>query len=131
MQWIAPSEKDTATNTLEKRLWEAADQLRANSGLTAAQYSSPVLGLIFLRFAEAKRVLLHQPREGGSGPVEMHFLDPPRLLRVDPQQPLDIGAHAFVDEVEQPARRRVQAVVEVENPIADMGEARVHQPMER
>ena len=44
MQWIAPSEKDTATNTLEKRLWEAADQLRANSGLTAAQYSSPVLG---------------------------------------------------------------------------------------
>ena len=54
MLWIAPSEKDTATNTLEKRLWEAADQLRANSGLTAAQYSSPVLGLIFLRFAEAR-----------------------------------------------------------------------------
>ena len=54
MQWIALSEKDTATNTLEKRLWEAADQLRANSGLTAAQYSSPVLGLIFLRFAEAR-----------------------------------------------------------------------------
>lgn len=54
MQWIAPSEKDTATNTLEKRLWEAADQLRANSGLTAAQYSTPVLGLIFLRFAEAR-----------------------------------------------------------------------------
>src|SRR6266542_118393 len=54
MQWIAPSEKDTATNTLEKRLWEAADQLRANSGLTAAQYSTPGLGLIFLRFAEAR-----------------------------------------------------------------------------
>jgi len=54
MQWIAPSEKDTATNTLETRLWEAADQLRANSGLTAAQYSTPVLGLIFLRFAEAR-----------------------------------------------------------------------------
>ncbi|MCX6930861.1 MAG: hypothetical protein NT154_47810, partial [Verrucomicrobia bacterium] len=33
MIWIAPSEKDTATNTLEKRLWDAADQLRANSGL--------------------------------------------------------------------------------------------------
>jgi len=54
MQWIAQSEKDNATNTLEKRLWEAADQLRANSGLTAAQYSNPVLGLIFLRFAEAR-----------------------------------------------------------------------------
>ncbi len=54
MQWIAPSEKDTATNTLETRLWAAADQLRANSGLTAAQYSTPVLGLIFLRFAESR-----------------------------------------------------------------------------
>ena len=37
-----------------KRLWSAADQLRANSGLNAAQYSQPVLGLIFLRFAEAR-----------------------------------------------------------------------------
>jgi type I restriction enzyme M protein len=54
MQWIAPAERDTATDTLEKRLWAAADQFRANSGLTAAQYSAPVLGLIFLRFAEAR-----------------------------------------------------------------------------
>ena len=54
MQWIAPSERDSATNTLETRLWQAADQLRANSGLTSAQYSTPVLGLIFLRFAEAR-----------------------------------------------------------------------------
>src|SRR5712664_1287445 len=54
MHWIAPSEKDTANGTLEKRLWDAADQFRANSGLTAAQYSQPVLGLIFLRFAEVK-----------------------------------------------------------------------------
>ena len=54
MRWIAPTSKDTATATLEKNLWSAADQLRANSGLTAAQYSQPVLGLIFLRFADAK-----------------------------------------------------------------------------
>src|SRR5438552_18372765 len=54
MQWIAPSEKDVATDTLKKRLWAAADQLRANSGLTSAQYSQPVLGLIFLRFAEVR-----------------------------------------------------------------------------
>jgi len=56
MHWIAPSEKDTANGTLEKRLWDAADQFRANSGLTAAQYSQPVLGLIFLRFAEVRFV---------------------------------------------------------------------------
>ena len=40
--------------TLEKRLWGAADQFCANSGLTAAQYSAPVLGMIFLRFAETR-----------------------------------------------------------------------------
>ena len=51
---IAPPEKDAASNTLEKRLWAAADQFRANSGLSAAQYSQPVLGLIFLRFAEVR-----------------------------------------------------------------------------
>jgi len=37
---------------LEKRLWSAADQLRANTGLTSQEYSRPVLGLIFLRYAE-------------------------------------------------------------------------------
>jgi len=37
---------------LEKRLWAAADQLRANTGLTSQEYSRPVLGLIFLRYAE-------------------------------------------------------------------------------
>jgi type I restriction enzyme M protein len=54
MRWIAPAEKNLATATLEKRLWAAADELRANSGLTSAQYGQPVLGLIFLRFADAK-----------------------------------------------------------------------------
>jgi type I restriction enzyme M protein len=47
-------EKDTATATLEKRLWDAADQFRANSGLKAQEYSGPILGLIFLRFAEVR-----------------------------------------------------------------------------
>jgi len=32
MQWIAPSEKDTASATLEKQLSAATDQLCANSG---------------------------------------------------------------------------------------------------
>jgi hypothetical protein len=32
---------------VEKKLWESADQLRANSNLSAAEYSVPVLGLIF------------------------------------------------------------------------------------
>jgi type I restriction enzyme M protein len=39
---------------LERRLWDAADELRANSGLKASEYASPVLGLIFLRFADTR-----------------------------------------------------------------------------
>ena len=54
MIWIAPSERDSDNAALETRLWAAADQLRANSGLTSQQYSQPVLGLIFLRFAEVR-----------------------------------------------------------------------------
>jgi type I restriction enzyme M protein len=54
MQWIAPTEKDAGSTSLEKRLWDAADQFRANSGLKAQEYSGPILGLIFLRFAEVR-----------------------------------------------------------------------------
>jgi type I restriction enzyme M protein len=54
MIWIAPTEKDTDNAALEKRLWDAADQFRANSGLKSQEYSAPVLGLIFLRFAEVR-----------------------------------------------------------------------------
>src|SRR5271155_375948 len=39
---------------VEKRLWEAADELRANSKLKSSEYSIPVLGLIFLRYADQK-----------------------------------------------------------------------------
>lgn len=60
MHWIAPSAKDTATATLEKNLWDAADQFRANSGLKAQEYSGPILGLIFLRFAEVRFALQHK-----------------------------------------------------------------------
>jgi len=37
---------------LEKRLWEVADELRANSDLKSSEYSPPVLGLIFLKYAD-------------------------------------------------------------------------------
>jgi len=36
------------------RLWEAADELRANSKLKMSQFSTPVLGLVFLRYADHK-----------------------------------------------------------------------------
>jgi type I restriction enzyme M protein len=42
------------TTEIEKRLWNAADELRANSKLKSSEYSVPVLGLIFLRYADYK-----------------------------------------------------------------------------
>jgi len=38
-------------NQFETRLWAAADQLWANSNLKPSEFSTPVLGLIFLRYA--------------------------------------------------------------------------------
>jgi type I restriction enzyme M protein len=37
---------------LEADLWSAANNLRANSGLKSSAYSTPVLGIIFLKFAD-------------------------------------------------------------------------------
>ena len=71
MIWIAPSDKDHNSEALEKRLYAAADQFRANSGLTSQKYSQPVLGLIFLRFAEvnfaARRSDLEKADDGRMG----------------------------------------------------------------
>ena len=51
---------------IEERLWDAADELRANSRLKAAEYSVPVLGLIFLRFADSKFDAARKEIEGTS-----------------------------------------------------------------
>src|SRR5256885_7133325 len=63
-------------NEIEKRLWQAADELRANSKLRSSEYSPPVLGLIFLRyashkFAEVERELLKkQSKRREIGPTD-------------------------------------------------------------
>jgi type I restriction enzyme M protein len=38
-------------NDFEKKLRAAADELQVNSKLKSSEYVTPVLGLIFLRFA--------------------------------------------------------------------------------
>lgn len=39
---------------VENRLWAAANQLWANTGLKPSEFSTPVLGLIFLRYADKR-----------------------------------------------------------------------------
>jgi type I restriction enzyme M protein len=55
-------------NQIEKRLWDAADEMRANSKLKSSEYSIPVLGLIFLRYADQKFAAAQKKLEGkGTG----------------------------------------------------------------
>jgi len=46
--------------SIEQSLWNAANQLRANSELKSSEYSYPVLGLIFLKFADYKFTILEK-----------------------------------------------------------------------
>src|SRR4030065_2955348 len=55
-------------NQIEKRLWDAADEMRANSKLKSSEYSIPVLGLIFLRYADQRFTAAQKELEGkGTG----------------------------------------------------------------
>lgn len=70
-----PKKKDRARKTMannnseiERRLWAAADEFRANSNLRSSEYSTPVLGLIFLRYADHRFAQAEKGLEGkGSG----------------------------------------------------------------
>lgn len=61
---------------LENRLWAAANQLWANTGLKPAEFSNPVLGLLFLRYAEKR---FHEAEaklvEGGLNVSEIEKFD--------------------------------------------------------
>ena len=55
-------------NNIESRLWETADELRANSEITSNEYSVPVLSLVILRYADHKFLAATKELEGaGSG----------------------------------------------------------------
>ncbi len=59
---------------LEANLWDSADNLRANSKLTAAEYKDPVLGLILLRYAQNRY-------ERAKQEIEANIPDSPRGKR--------------------------------------------------
>ena len=52
----------------ERRLWDVADEFRANSDLKSSGYATPVLGLIFLRYSDHRFTLAEKELAGkGSG----------------------------------------------------------------
>jgi type I restriction enzyme M protein len=68
----------TDLTELERKLWGTADQLRANSKLKSSEYSIPVLGLIFLLFADRRFGIAQERIEGQAtkrrkiGPADYH-----------------------------------------------------------
>lgn len=57
---------------IERRLWGAADELRANSKLKASEYGEPVLGLLFLRYADARFTEAQKRLEGSQSGCRRH-----------------------------------------------------------
>lgn len=49
--------------TIEKRLWSSADNLRANSNYASNEYFLPVMGLIFLRHAYSRFLMVREAME--------------------------------------------------------------------
>jgi len=66
MHWIAPSDKDNNTAALEKRLWDTADQFRANSVRAAATKVSPFYGLDAINSDQRKQELLALAQGGAT-----------------------------------------------------------------
>ena len=64
---------------LEANLWEAADDLRANSDLTSNEYCMPVLGLIFLRYAESRYEMARTEI------LKEHPVRPGRVFQIRPE----------------------------------------------
>jgi type I restriction enzyme M protein len=55
---------------VESRLWATADQLWANTGLKPSEFSTPVLGLIFLRYADKRFTDLTQALHDQGTPAD-------------------------------------------------------------
>lgn len=92
VRWIADTEKDAASTSLKKRLWDAAGQFRTNSGLEAQEYSGPILGLVFLRFAEV-RFVAQRAKLGKAGVSRRPTLTPD-------QRSIDPGGRFWSDLIQ-------------------------------
>jgi hypothetical protein len=77
-------------------------------------------------------MLAHQAGERGAMLMEMRLLHTFGLDRVTAKQPRDVSAHSLVNQVEKAGRCRIEAIVEVEDPVRDVTEegceARNHVP---
>jgi len=78
---------------LEEKLWAAAEQLRANGSLKLNEITEPILGLIFLKFADVRfkraKVQIDELRRGSQQAVATKGRNQTRSTRVRPVTPDD------------------------------------------
>jgi type I restriction enzyme M protein len=78
MHWTEPATSEDSHAELEKKLWDAANQLWAGASLKPSEYSPTVLGLIFLRYADVRFASVEKdlkPQAGSRrkiGPTDYH-----------------------------------------------------------
>jgi hypothetical protein len=94
----------TNNTDLEKNLWAAADELRANSKLRAVDYSIPVLGLLFLKYADHR--FAH-----ATGQFKAEAAEPTRRRRQ--RDPLSPDRYKAAGVLYIPEEARYQRLVEV------------------
>ena len=107
---------------IQQTLWAVADELRANSNLSSSEYSTPVLGLIFLKFADDKFDEARTELEGtGSGrrkigPADFHAK---KVLYLPPEAEFDaLLALPEADDIGQ-AISDAMRMIEEHNPDLD------------
>jgi len=107
--YIDEKESVVATNfnNIADRLWDAADKLRANTHLRASEYSVPVLGLIFLKFADQKfavidRILQEHARQSDPDQIEILLMlrSSNMPTQEEREQALEVFRHELADVID-------------------------------
>src|SRR6058998_1610406 len=71
-------------------------------------------------------MLGHQAGERRAVRMKMRFLDAMRFFGIAAEQIFNELPHAYIDQREQIGRRRIEAVVQIEDPAVDMGKRGDH-----
>ena len=107
---------------LESDLWEAADNLRANSKLTSSDYFMPVLGVIFLRHAanrfEAATRQIKEDQTAGRMPkrkvLPADYLRRPELwLPVNATKPIGVATYRIVKRLPKELKGQLPGMEEI------------------
>lgn len=109
----------TDLHELEKKLWISTDQLQANSKLKASEYTTPVLGLIFLRYADYRSGAVERELRGKAWTPRVFAKEDyisRGVIYVPPAARFSFFLNLMDDERLGPAVDEAMRMIEAENP---------------